>query len=144
MEQVKATSIANGFACGVFDIFHIGHVLMLEECRAHCDYLVVGVNTATSIDASINPNKIGPIFTLDARVKVLESCRFVDEVITYESEEELLKLLDSGKFHVRFLGDDYRGKPITEGSINIPIHYIDRSHGWSTSKLKELIIATND
>lgn len=128
-----------GFACGVFDVFHIGHVLMLEECRSKCDHLVVAVNRAENINAEINPNKQSPIFSVEERVKVLESCRYVDEVITYNSENELQALLNSGRFQVRFLGEDYKGKPITESKSPMQIVYIDRSHGWSTSKLKNLL-----
>jgi len=128
-----------GFACGVFDVFHIGHVLMLEECKQHCDKLVVAVNRAEAFDEAINPGKKEPIFTAAERVKVLESCRYVDEVITYNGEEELMALLQSGKFQIRFLGDDYKGKPITKGEHSMEIVYIDRSHGWSSSRIKSLI-----
>lgn len=128
-----------GFACGVFDIFHIGHALMLEECKSHCDYLVVAVNEARDYDPLINPGKSKPIFPIKARVKVLESCRFVDEVITYNGEEQLIELLMSGRFQIRFLGDDYLGKPITAPDAPVLLHFVDRSHGWSTSRLKNLL-----
>lgn len=130
-----------GFACGIFDVFHIGHVLMLEECKNNCDYLVVALNRAEHIDKKINPNKQRPIFSIDERQKVMESCRFVDEVITYNGEDELELLLNSGRFQVRFLGEDYRGKRITEPNLPIPIVFIDRSHGWSSSRIKQLIKA---
>jgi glycerol-3-phosphate cytidylyltransferase len=128
-----------GFACGVFDIFHIGHAIMLEECRQKCDYLVIAVNRAEQYDGSINPGKKKPIFSIEDRVKVLESCRFVDEVVTYNGETELIELMNSGRFQIRFLGDDYKGKPITESSYPMEIIYVDRSHGWSSSKIKNLI-----
>ncbi len=128
-----------GFACGVFDLFHAGHVLMLMECKKHCDYLVVAVNTAGNIDNTINPGKQGPVYALSERKLILEACKYVDEVVVYNSEDELLTLLSSRKFDLRFLGDDYRGRSITGENLNIPIHYTDRSHGLSTSEYRKKI-----
>lgn len=125
-----------GFACGVFDLFHAGHVLMLQECKQHCDYLVVALNKAENISADINPGKKKPVFSIEERVLVMQSCRFVDEVLVYNSEEELLEILRTQNFGVRFLGEDYRGKPITGAELNIPIHYTDRSHGLSTTLIR--------
>ncbi len=125
-----------GFACGVFDLFHAGHVLMLQECKQHCDYLVVALNKAENISADINPGKKKPVFSIEERVLVMKSCRFVDEVLVYNSEEELLEILRTQNFGVRFLGEDYRGKPITGAELNIPIYYTDRSHGLSTTLIR--------
>ena len=125
-----------GFACGVFDLFHAGHVLMLQECRQHCDHLIVAINTAENIDPTVNPGKLKPVYTLEERVMIMKACRYVDEVLTYNSEEELLQILGSGRIDVRFLGEDYRGKKITGEELNIPIHYTDRGHGLSTSGIR--------
>jgi len=131
-----------GFACGVFDLFHAGHVLMLKECKQHCDYLIVALNKAENISKDINPDKKPPLFNIEERKLVLESCRYVDEVLIYNSEEELLQILKSKKIDIRFLGQDYIGKPITGDDLKIEIYYTDRSHGLSTSfyknKLKNL------
>lgn len=129
-----------GFACGVFDLFHPGHVLMLQECKAHCDYLLVAVNTAENIDPVINAGKKKPVFTVEERVMILRACRFVDEVVTYSSEEELLQIMKSRKIDVRFLGQDYIGKPITGAELQIPIHYTDRGHGYSTTAIRKRIL----
>jgi len=126
-----------GFVCGVFDLYHAGHVLMLQECKQNCDYLLVALNKAENIDCDINPNKIPPLFSIEERKMIMESCRFVDEVIEYNSEEELYNIMASRSLGVRFLGDDYKGKPITGEDLNIPIYYTDRSHGLSTSKYKK-------
>jgi glycerol-3-phosphate cytidylyltransferase len=125
-----------GFACGVFDLFHAGHVLMLQECKQHCDYLVVALNKAENFSGEINPGKKKPVFSIEERVLVMQSCRFVDEVLVYNSEEELLEILRTHNFGVRFLGEDYRGKPITGAELNIPIYYTDRSHGLSTTLIR--------
>jgi glycerol-3-phosphate cytidylyltransferase len=63
----------------------------------------------------------------------MDSCKYVDEVLTYNSEEELLEILKNKKIDIRFLGDDYKGKPITGADLNIEIYYTNRSHGLSTS-----------
>jgi glycerol-3-phosphate cytidylyltransferase len=122
-----------GFACGIFDLFHAGHVLMLKECRAHCDYLIVALNTAEHIDKKINPDKNLPVYSLEERKLIVSSSKYVDEVITYSTEEELFKILVDRKVNIRFLGDDYKDRPITGGNLPIEIYYTDRSHGLSTS-----------
>ena len=128
-----------GFACGVFDLFHAGHVLMFRECREHCDHLVVAVNKCTSFSPVINPGKQAPVYSVDDRKLLVESCRYVDEVLLYEGEDELLEILKTRKFDIRFLGDDYRGKPVTGDGLVPIVHFTDRSHGKSTSAIKEKI-----
>jgi glycerol-3-phosphate cytidylyltransferase len=128
-----------GFACGIFDLFHAGHVLMLQECKAHCDYLIVAVNSGEHIDPSINPGKNKPLFTLKERKLILSACKYVDKVIEYHSEEELYRLLVEEHVNIRFLGDDYEGRPITGSDLPIEVYYTNRSHGLSTSKyLREI------
>jgi glycerol-3-phosphate cytidylyltransferase len=128
-----------GFACGMFDVFHPGHVLMLKECKEHCDYLMIGLNTAENISNEINPGKNKPIFSFEERKLVLSSCKYVDEIVKYTSEDELIELLTNSNLDVRFLGDDYKGEKITGPDIPLHIHYIDRSHGYSTSKCLQWI-----
>jgi glycerol-3-phosphate cytidylyltransferase len=128
-----------GFACGVFDLYHAGHVLMLKECKSHCDYLIIGLNSAVNFDTEINPNKNGPVYNLEHRKMILESCRYIDKVIIYNNETELEQILNTEKIDIRFLGDDYKGRPITaEGAVK-EIYYTDRSHGLSTSLYRKMI-----
>ena len=129
-----------GFTCGIFDLFHAGHVLMLEECRKNCDYLIVALNKAEHIDETVNPEKKTPVYSIEERVLILKACRYVDEVLVYNSEEELLQILKSKPIDIRFLGEDYREKKITGVELNIPIHFTDRSHGLSSSNYRSLII----
>ncbi|MFI5150092.1 MAG: adenylyltransferase/cytidyltransferase family protein [Bacteroidia bacterium] len=133
-----------GFACGVFDLFHAGHVLMLQECREHCDYLIVALNKAEHFDESINPGKHAPVFTLEERVLIVSACKYVDEVLTYSGEEELLVLLRGKKIGIRFLGEDYRNKPITGDDLPIELYYTSRSHGLSTSAYLRKIRSLKD
>jgi len=133
-----------GFTCGVFDLFHAGHVLMLQECKEHCDYLIVALNRAENISEKINPSKKKPIYNLEERKLIMKSCRYVDEVLVYNSEEELLDILKSKKINIRFLGEDYKEKPITGENLNIKIHYTNRGHGLSTSLYRERILKNQD
>jgi glycerol-3-phosphate cytidylyltransferase len=135
LEQIihPEQKMVTGFACGVFDLFHAGHVLMLQECKAHCDYLIVALNSAENIDEKINPCKNKPVFSFAERKLILASCKYVDEVLGYSSEADLLQILKSRKVDVRFLGDDYRGRSITGAELPIEIYYTSRGHGLSTS-----------
>jgi glycerol-3-phosphate cytidylyltransferase len=95
------------------------------------------------VDPSIErPEKLKPVLSLTERTEILESLRQVDEVNPYSFEINLYEILENGNFHVRFLGDDYTNKSYTGDDLPIPIHYLDRSHGWSTTKYKKLIAQT--
>jgi len=133
-----------GFACGVFDLFHAGHVLMFKECKIHCDYLIVGVNTATNFNAVVNKNKNSPIFSIDDRDLILRSCKYIDKVIRYSSEDELKIIIDKENINIRFLGTDYIDKPITESNKIIEKKYINREHGKSTSGYIKQILKKYD
>ena len=134
-----------GFACGVFDIFHAGHVMMLKECRQNCDYLIVAVNKAQNLSDEINPGKRKPVFSLEERKMVIQNSKFVDEVLEYNSEDELYQLLKTRNISIRFLGDDYKGKMITGKDLNIPVYYINRSHGYSTTTaIQKILNVFND
>lgn len=129
-----------GFACGIFDIFHAGHVMMFKECKSNCDYLIIAVNRADNISNEINPGKKRPVFPVEERKMVVASSRYVDEVLEYNSENELYNLLKTRKIDIRFLGEDYRNKNITGSDLAIPIYYLDRSHGLSTTKAIDKIL----
>jgi glycerol-3-phosphate cytidylyltransferase len=126
-----------GFACGVFDLFHAGHVLMLKECKDNCDYLIVALNQAINLSSDKNT----PIYTIEERKLILESCKYVDEVITYSNENQLTNILKNRKIDIRFLGDDYKDnkKRITSPELVKEIFIINRDHGFSTSRIKNLI-----
>lgn len=130
-----------GFACGVFDLYHPGHVLMLEECKTHCDHLTVAINTAQSFNFDINPGKRAPIFSAEERKIVLSSVKYVDAVCFYSTEDELTEIMSNGGFEVRFLGDDYKGKPITAPNAIPELFYTNRDHGYSTTQFFERIEA---
>jgi glycerol-3-phosphate cytidylyltransferase len=125
-----------GVIAGNFDVIHPGYIKMFKECAEQCDSLIVLLHTDPSIE---RPHKLKPILSADERKEVLTSIKYVADVVRYTYEETLLDLLKIGEFDVRFLGDDYIGKPFTGDNLKIPIHYLSRDHGWSTTKFKKLI-----
>ena len=118
-----------GITFSAFDLLHAGHVEMLKECKQNCDTLIVGLNM----------DPIGKICaqSLEERQIQLEAIKYVDSVILYKTEEDLLVLLKATKPDVRFIGEDYIGKPFTGDDLDIEIFYNSRAHGWSTSLTKQ-------
>jgi glycerol-3-phosphate cytidylyltransferase len=125
-----------GIIAGSFDVVHPGYVYMFRKAKEHCDYLVVALQTDPTIE---RPNKIKPILSWEERQDILSSIRYIDEVIKYTTEEDLLNILKSRQYNVRILGDDYKEKHATGQQYSDQIVYLDRSHGWSTTKYKKLI-----
>jgi glycerol-3-phosphate cytidylyltransferase len=128
-----------GVLAGNFDVMHPGYIEMFKEASANCDCLVVLLHTDPSIE---RPEKLKPILSVEERKAMLLSLIYVEDVVRYTYEEQLLDLLKMGEFDVRFLGDDYINKPFTGDNLKIPIHYLNRDHGWSTTKFKKLIANT--
>ena len=128
-----------GVICGNFDVIHPGYIKMFKECAANCDCLVVLLHADPSIE---RPHKLKPILSVEERKEMLMELKSVCDVVSYTYEESLLELLKIGEFDIRFLGDDYIDKPFTGDHLKIPIHYLNRDHGWSTTKFKNLIAKT--
>ena len=128
-----------GFTCSCFDLLHAGHILMLQDAKRHCDELIVGLQTDPTIDRPDTKNK--PIQSLEERRIQLEAVRYVDEVFTYDTEEELYKKLLDIKPDVRILGSDYIGKSFTGDDLDIKIYYHDRNHNYSTTNLRKKIVS---
>ena len=128
-----------GVIAGNFDVIHPGYVYMFNECKNYCDTLLLLLHEDPSLE---RPKKIKPILDIDERKMILSSFKQIDQIITYKTESDLHEILMKKNIDVRFLGDDYRDKSFTGDELNIPIHYLDRSHGWSTTKFKKLIVET--
>lgn len=134
-----------GFTCGTFDLFHAGHVIMMEECKKQCSYLIVGIQVDPSKDRSF---KNRPVQSIVERQIQVGACRYVDDIIVYETEsdlEDLLKTLDIDK---RFVGAEYYNQEFTGRKIcldrNIEIIYNMRDHSFSSSSLRERVVKAND
>jgi glycerol-3-phosphate cytidylyltransferase len=109
---------------------------MFKEMSENCDWLTVLLHSDPSIE---RPHKLKPILSVEDRTKVLMGLKGVKEVLSYTYEKELYELLKEGRYTIRFLGDDYRDKPFTGVDLNAWVHYLNRDHGWSTTKFKKLI-----
>ena len=125
-----------GFTCGAFDLLHAGHVLMLEEARTVCDHLIVAVQSDPSED---RPEKNAPIQTHEERILQVKAIKFVDEVVVYDTEADLITLLQEINPDVRILGADHKGKKYTGWELPITPFFNSRDHGYSTSELRKRI-----
>ena len=125
-----------GFTAGNFDLLHPGYIYTFEEAKNHCDKFIVFLQRDPSLHRK---SKYKPVIPLYERYKALLSIRYIDEVYTYQTEDELLDLIDFFKPDIRILGEDYIGKPFTGDDRQIEVIYTTRSHNWSTTKLKDLI-----
>ena len=118
-----------GFIAGTFDVMHPGYIEMFKFMKNNCDYLIVGLHKDPSLE-------LKPVLSTDERKEMLLSLRYIDQVIEYQIESELIEILKNNKIDIRFLGDDYIDKRYTGKDLPIDIKLIDRSHGWSTTKYK--------
>lgn len=125
-----------GVVAGNFDVIHPGYVKMFNECEASCDQLIILLHDDPSVE---RPNKLKPVLSIYERREMLTSLVRSCIILTYNTEAELEFLLKSIEPDVRFLGIDYQFEEFTGKHLNIPVHYISRTHGWSTTKYKQLI-----
>lgn len=125
-----------GFTCSSFDLFHAGHALMLAEARDQCDYLIVGLQTDPSID---RPEKNKPVQSVFERFIQLDACKYVDLIIPYDTEADLLNLLKSIRIDVRILGEEYADKKFTGDELETEFYFNTRSHSFSTTELRQRI-----
>lgn len=128
-----------GIIAGNFDVIHPGYIFLFNECKENCNHLILFLHEDPSIE---RPEKLKPVLSLKERTLILSSLRQIDEIIPYKLESDLLSLIKNMNIDVRFLGDDYINKAFTGKELNIPIHYLNRSHGWSTTKYKKLLSKT--
>lgn len=125
-----------GFTAGAFDLCHAGHFLMFEEAREHCDYLIVGLHSDPSIDRPDTKNK--PIMSVEERKIILKGIKYIDEVVVYDTEADLIKILTENKLgiNIRILGVEYKDKPYSGRDLPLEVYYNTRGHNFSTTELR--------
>ena len=132
-----------GITFSTFDMLHAGHIAMLSEARNHCDYLICGLQTDPTIDRPGTKNR--PVQSIVERQIQLAACRYVDEVVVYQTEQDLIDLLLILPVDVRILGVEYSGKEFSgkQECINrdISIIYNKRDHSFSSSSLRKRVVA---
>lgn len=130
-----------GFTCSVFDLLHAGHIAMLREAKEQCDYLIVGLQTDPTIDRPDEKNR--PVQSLVERNLQLSAVKYVDEIVTYQTEQDLIDILNMYNIDVRILGEEYREKDFTGKETcrkrSIDLYFNKRDHRFSTSDLRERV-----
>jgi len=136
--------LIRGIVFSCFDLLHAGHITMLAEAKEHCDYLIVGLHTSPE-------HKRGIVQSCFERYIQLKGCKYVDEIIPYESEKDLENILKTiTPLHIRFLGEEYLRDNLTITGYNIclnrniEIHYCRRYHDYSSTELKERIASLSN
>ena len=137
---MEATNTKIGITCSSFDLFHAGHVKMLEEAKEHCDFLIVALQTDPTID---RPEKNKPKQSIVERYIQVEACKYVDQIVPYTTEKDLEDIFLSFRLDVRIIGEEYKAKHFTAKDIckdrGIEIIYNSRAHDWSSSELRNRI-----
>jgi|TARA_R110002020_G_C16176157_1_gene764420 glycerol-3-phosphate cytidylyltransferase len=130
-----------GITFGSFDLFHAGHVFMLEEAKTVCDYLIVGLQIDPTLDRPDVKNK--PVQNIVERQVQLRGCKYIDEIILYNTEQELLDILNTIKWDIRIIGEEYKSKHFTgkelSSTVAGSIHFNKRKHGFSSTSLRKRV-----
>jgi glycerol-3-phosphate cytidylyltransferase len=127
-----------GITFSTFDLLHAGHILMLKEAKEQCDYLICGLQTDPTIDRPDTKNK--PIQSIVERYIQLSAVEYVNEVIVYQTEKDLIDILKCIPIDIRIIGEEYRGTEFTGKSISgIEMYYNERNHDFSTTELRNRI-----
>ena len=130
-----------GFTCSTFDLLHAGHVTMLEEAKRECDYLIVGLQNDPTKD---RPEKNAPVQSIVERQIQLSAIKYVDEIVIYNTEQDLIDLLLTLPIDFRVLGVEYKGKDFTGKDLakqrGIKIVYNGRDHSFSSTSLRKRVV----
>ena len=143
IKELKAQGLKIGITFSTFDMLHAGHVAMLSEAKNHCDYLIAGLQTDPTIDRPDSKNP--PVQSIVERQIQLSATRFVDEIVIYQTEQDLIDLLLILPVDVRILGVEYENKDFTgRGECyerNIELVFNGRDHSFSSSSLRKRVVA---
>lgn len=130
-----------GFNCSSFDLFHAGHVTMLKMEKEMCDYLKVALQVDPTIDRPGVKNK--PAQSVYERYVQLQACKYVDEILVYETEEDLLNLIQTQTIHIRFLSEEYIDRDFTGKQYcidhDIELFYHLRKHKYSSTEIRNRV-----
>ena len=130
-DWIKTQPLKKGIVAGAFDLIHPGYVRMFKYAKEHCNHLTIALHEDPSM---ARPHKFTPVQSLEDRKEILRSIKYVDDIVVYQAEDTYLSYLED--YDIRFLGDDYSDGSYTGKGLGIPIVWIPRDHGYSTTKLK--------
>ena len=126
-----------GITFGAFDLFHAGHILMLEEAKSVCDYLIVCIQSDPSEDRK---EKNKPVQSVVEREIQVSACKYVDEVLIYDTEQDLLEIIETIDWDIRIIGDEYKDKEFTGRKQTLDKCYFNkRPHNFSSSELRDRV-----
>ena len=141
IRELKDKGLKIGITFSTFDMLHAGHVAMLAEAKNHCDYLIAGLQTDPTIDRPDTKNE--PVQSIVERQIQLAACRYVDEVVVYQTEQDLVDLLLILPLDVRILGVEYKDRDFTGKAIcehrKIDLYFNTRDHSFSSSDLRRRV-----
>ena len=141
IKQLKQDGKKIGITFSTFDMLHAGHIAMLSEAKNHCDYLICGLQTDPTIDRPETKNR--PIQSIVERQIQLAACRYVDEVVVYQTEQDLVDLLLILPVDVRVLGVEYQHQNFSGyeecGMRGIELVFNGRDHSFSSSSLRKRV-----
>lgn len=141
IKELKQEGKKIGITFSTFDMLHAGHIAMLAEAKNHCDYLIAGLQTDPTIDRPDTKN--APVQSIVERQIQLAACRYVDEVVVYQTEQDLVDLLLILPLDVRVLGVEYAEKDFTGRkecqARDIEIVFNGRDHSFSSSSLRKRV-----
>jgi glycerol-3-phosphate cytidylyltransferase len=143
IKELKAQGLKIGITFSTFDMLHAGHIAMLSEAKNHCDYLIAGLQTDPTIDRPDSKNP--PVQSIVERQIQLSATRFVDEIVVYQTEQDLIDLLLILPVDVRILGIEYQNKDFTGKKEcwdrEIELVFNGRDHSFSSSSLRKRVAA---
>jgi glycerol-3-phosphate cytidylyltransferase len=138
IKELKESKMIIGFTAGTFDLLHAGHVIMLEEAKSQCDYLIVGLLTDPTISRPVSKRK--PYETTLERFIRLQAVRSVDYIVPFDTEGDLVNMLKILMPHKRFVGEEYRNTDHTGSDIEgIEIIYNSRRHNFSSTRTRQIL-----
>jgi glycerol-3-phosphate cytidylyltransferase len=141
IKELKEQGLTVGITFSTFDLLHAGHIAMLAEAKNHCDYLICGLQTDPTIDRPDTKNK--PVQSIVERQLTLGACRYVDEIVVYSTEQDLIDLILTLPIDVRILGVEYEDTNFTgrnEGAGRGIAHVFNkRDHSFSSSSLRKRV-----
>ena len=120
---------------GCFDVLHRGHIELFKYAKSLGDYLVVGIDDDERVRASKGP--LRPINNLEDRVEMLESIKYIDEVVPFSTDTGLATELVSSKAQTMVIGADYKGKRIIGSELINQVVFFDRIPNYSTTSILE-------
>lgn len=130
-----------GYTTGVYDMFHIGHLNIIQRAKAQCDYLIVGVSTDELVQKEKNKK---PVIPFEERCKIIEAIKYVDMVVPQENKNKL-EAWEKYAFDKMFVGSDWKGMPQWDkyedqfSSLNVEIIYLPYTDGVSSTELTNIL-----